>query len=276
MITVQTLQDHNHLPRPSLITGQVGRRLALLVTTGAALALAAQPANADARRFTFTYETTTMPEGQWEYEQWVTWSTDKDIDSDFDRLEFRQEFEYGFTDNFQAAFYFADWRYQDGRSVSENGAEVRNSAIELVYSLSDPVNDPLGVALYGEIKAGDEILELEAKLLLQKNVGSWVFAWNGIFEAEWEGERYDEDKGELGQTIGVSYQLNPSLLVGAELVHEIEYDDWSEWEDHVVYVGPNASWRTESWWVTVTALFQATDVESEANFVTRCIFGFDF
>jgi len=234
------------------------------------------PAHAGARRFTYTYETTTQPKGAWEYEQWFTWKTDKDTDPKFDRLEFRHEFEYGMTDDFQIAFYIADWRYQDGRSVQDDGAEVRDAAVELIYQLADPVVDPLGVAIYGEVKLGDEVIALEAKLLLQKNIGAWVFAWNGTFEAEWEGERLDEDKLELEQTLAVSYQIDPSLLVGAELLHEIEYDDWSEWEDHIVSIGPNASWRPGAWWITATALWQVTDVESEANFQARVIFGFDF
>ncbi|MCZ6836887.1 MAG: hypothetical protein O7G85_14015 [Planctomycetota bacterium] len=241
------------------------------------LGLTTHETRADSRRFTYTYETTTMPKGHWEYEQWVTWKTDKDTDRDFDRLDFRHEIEWGVTDNLQAAFYVADWRYQDGKSVEDNGAEIRNSAVELIYSLADPTTDPLGVALYGEVKLGNEIIALEAKLLLQKNIGKWVFAWNGIFEAEWEGERYDEDKGELGQTFGASYQFSPSVLGGFELLHEIEYDDWSEWQDHVIYGGPNFSYRSKGpWWITITAMWQLTDVESEVNFQTRFIMGWDF
>jgi hypothetical protein len=250
-------------------------RLTILVTL-AVLPLVADRAEASERRFTYVYESTTQPKGTVEYEQWVTWKFDKDIDSKFDRLEFRHELEFGVTDRLQIAVYLSDWRYQDGRSVDNNGAEWRNSAFEVIYALTDPVVDPIGSALYGEVKLGDQLFELEGKIILQKNLGKWVFAWNGILEAEWEGSNYSEDKGELGQTLGASYQINPTFTVGAELVHEIEYDDWSEWEDHVVYIGPNASYRNPRWWLTVTPLFQITDVESEANFQLRAIFGFDF
>ena len=41
---------------------------------------------ADSRPFTFVYESMTMPPGAFEYEQWVTWKTDKNTDPDFDRL----------------------------------------------------------------------------------------------------------------------------------------------------------------------------------------------
>ncbi len=229
----------------------------------------------DARAFTFSYEATTMPAGIWEYEQWVTWKTSKSIDSEFDRLDFRHELEYGVTDRWQVALYF-DWRYQDGKSVANDRAEFRDIAFETIYQITNPVTDPLGFAVYGEVKVGDQLIELEGKLLIQKNVGPWVFVWNGTLEAEWEGSDYEEDKGELAQTVGVGYQLNPSWVVGGELIHEIEYDDWSQWEDHVVYLGPSVSYRTQAWWVTVTPTFQLTDVDSEADFQTRMLFGFDF
>lgn len=228
------------------------------------------------RAFTFSYEATTMPKGHVEYEQYVTWKASKAIDSDFDRFDFRHEIEFGVTDRLQLAFYLSDWRYQDGDSVRNDRAQWRDVGVEAIYQLADPTADPLGLAVYGELKGGDELIELEAKLIVQKNIGSWIVVWNGTFEAEWEGEDFDEDKGELAQTLGVSYQINPTWRVGAELIHEVEYSDWSQWEDHVVYLGPNVSYRSQRWWITVTPTFQVTDVDSEADFQTRMIIGIDF
>ncbi len=245
--------------------------LVLVVTSWCAAAHASE------RRFTYVYETTTQPKGAMEYEQWVTWKTDKPDDSSFDRVEFRHEFEFGLTDKLQLGLYAADWRYENGRSVGNDGVEYRNSAIELIYSLMDPTADAFGLALYGEYKGGPELHEIEAKLLLQKNVGSWVFAWNGIIEAEWEEQTTGfEESGEIAQSLGASYQFSPSLTAGVELLHEIPLPGWDEADDDVLYLGPNVSYRSGSWWITVTQLFQVTDVGSEADFQTRLIFGFDF
>jgi hypothetical protein len=252
----------------------MARRLPILAAL-AALSVAPALGLADDRKFTYTYETTTMPKGDFEYEQWVTWKTEKASDTSYDRLDIRHEFEYGVTDNFQLALY-VDWRYQDGRSVTDDGAEFRDVAFEAIYSLTNPVTDPLGIALYGETAIGDEIFKLEAKLLLQKNIGSWIFAWNGIFEAEWEGEDYSEDKGELAQTFGVAYNFTPKFSLGAELLHEIEFDDWETQGEHVLYVGPAIHYSASGWWITVTPLVQVTDVDSEANVQTRMIFGLHF
>ena len=247
----------------------------LLAAVASLLLVPCEPVEADERRFTFVYEATTLPVGQLEYEQWVTWKTDKDVDGEFDRIDFRHELEFGLTDNLQLAVYLSDWRVQRGDSV-DSGAEWRNVAVETIFALTDPVTDPLGSALYGEIKLGDEVIALEGKIILQKNIGKWVFAWNGTIEAEWEGSDFSEDKGEFQQTLGGSYQFTPKLLVGFELLHEVEYDDWSEWRDHVVYLGPNVSHRTGDWWITATPMIQVTDVDSEPNFQFRLIFGFTF
>lgn len=246
-----------------------------LLATLAGLGFIVGAARADERRFTFVYEATTIPAGALEYEQWVTWATDKDSDPHFDRFDIRHEIEIGLTNRLQMGLYLSDWRLQRGDSV-DDGAKWRNVAVELKYNLTDPTADVLGSALYGEIKIGDELFELEGKIILQKNIGQWVVAWNGTIEAEWEGEDFGEDNGKFEQSLGASYQIMPSLTAGAEILHEIEYHDWSDWGDHAVYVGPNVSYRTADWWITATPLFQVSDVSSEPDFQVRVLFGFDF
>ena len=112
--------------------------------------------------------------------------------------------------------------------------------------------------------------------MVQKNIDRVVIAWNGVAEAEWEGDGYDDDKGVFGQTLGASYEINPRWLIGAELVHEIEYAGWSDWGDHFVAIGPNVSHRREQFWITATALFQVSDMANESDFQLRTIIGFDF
>ena len=51
-------------------------------------------ARADTRHFVWSYESTTAPRGSMEYEQWVTWKTNKPSDDLYERLDFRQEFEF--------------------------------------------------------------------------------------------------------------------------------------------------------------------------------------
>lgn len=251
------------------------RFLSSASTAAAALVIlaTASPSAAYERRFSFSYETYTQPAGQWEYEQWFTW---KHYD-DKDRFDFRHEFEYGITDSLMIGIYVFDWRYEDTDGGSE--AEWKKSGLEMIYQLSDPTKSPIGAALYGEVLAGPEELELEGKLLLQKNLGPVTMVYNLVVEAEWEGDdlgSLDESVGVWENTFGVDYQISPSFYIGMEALHEVEFEEWQDAGDHVVYVGPNLSFRAGSFFATIAGLFQATDVEGEADSQLRVLAGFHF
>lgn len=246
------------------------RRLAVSAIAGL-LVSAATFSRADDRRFTYNYETTTSPKGAWEFEQWLTWKAGNDGDT----FDFRHELEYGVTDNLQLGLYLSDWRL----SVPDHGsseADWKSAGAEVIYSLTDPTKDWLGTALYGELAIGPEKFALEGKLLLQKNIGPLTLVYNFVLEAEWEGEDYDEKVGVIKNTVGLSYQISPSFFVGAEALHEIEFENWSDAGEHVVYVGPNVSFRKGKFFATVTGLFQATGIEDEPDHQVRMIAGFNF
>ena len=223
------------------------------------------------RRFTYSYETTTTPKGVWEFEQWFTW---KGYD-DKDRFEFRHELEYGITDDLQMGLYLSDWRLTDP-DEGETEVEWRTAGAELIYSMTDPTKDLIGSALYGEFLIGPEKFAMEGKLLLQKNFGPLTLVYNFVLEAEWEGENYDEEVGVIENTAGLSYQVSPSFLIGAEAVHEVEFEGWQDAGEHVVSVGPNFSFRKGSFFATVTGLFQVTDVDGEPENQVRLLAGFHF
>jgi hypothetical protein len=236
--------------------------------------IATAPLSANDRRFVYNYETTGMPKGVWEYEQWFTWKNY----SNKDRFDFRHELEYGITDTLTIDIYLADWRYE---SFDDGGdeADYRRSGFALRQQLTDPNKSFLGSALYGEILVGDEQIVLEGKILLQKNFGPLIAVYNGVIEAEWEGSSLgdlDERVGVWENIVGLSYQVTPSFFVGFEALHEVEFPDWSSAGDHVVYVGPNISYRKNSFFITAAGLFQATDVEGEPESQLRVIAGFTF
>ena len=238
--------------------------------------LSAAPAWGGSRRFTYVYEVTTSPPGDVEIENWVTWKTRKPDDHGFDQIDFRHELEFGITEKFQMAVYLADWNYHRGLSGGERGFTLSGSAVEFIYNFTNPVSDPIGLAAYQEFQAGYRRFESESKLLAQKTFGPWVVAYNATLEAEWEGEGLEEREGEFQQSLGLSYEINPHVLVGAEALHEVGFPDWSETEDGKLFAGPNISVRSGTWWATVTALAQLTRDGGEPDLQVRTIFGFSF
>lgn len=242
----------------------------MILLAAALLAGLANTAQAIDRRFAFNYETTTQPKGLLEYEQWFTWQHY----ADGDKYKFRHEFEYGLTDRLQLGLYLFDWEHE--REDAASSTKWEGTGVELIYNLSDPTKDFIGSALYGEFVMSDQELELEAKLLLQKNFGPIALVYNAILEAEWE-DGYSEDVGVLGSTAGLSYQVTPNFLIGVEATQEIELEGWSHAGDTEVFVGPNLSLRTKGgFWITVAGLFQATNSGEAAESQLRVLAGFNF
>ena len=231
-------------------------------------ALPASTLFAGVRHFTFLYEAPTSPPGSVELENTVTWAHG----SSWNDVFIREELEIGITDRFQLGLYPLDWSHEGGDGFHYNGG-----AVELIYNLSNPVIDPVGISLYEEIAGGRQHFESETKLIAQKNFGRWIFDYNATLEAEWEDRHLEEKSGELQQALGASYEISPRLSVGLEFLHEFVFPDWRD-DDKIrnVFVGPNVSYRQHQWFVTVTALAQATDTSDEPDFQLRTIFGIGF
>lgn len=250
------------------------RPLAALLPFLAAVLLLAPAARADSRRFAWNYESSTAPAGTREYEQWVTWKTDRDSDPRYDRVEFRHELEFGLGDRVQLGVYLTDWRTT--RTAEGSDTEVRGPAAEVIWNLSDPATTALGVAAYGEVALGAEKFSVEAKLLLEKPVGPLTLVANMVLEAEWEDANWAEDVGAIEQTFGASWEVSPSLLLGAEAVIGKELPDWRGGSDTAARVGPTVSVRFPALWVTTSPLLLLGDSDDEPGLAWRTLFGFDF
>jgi hypothetical protein len=253
-----------------VIQASVGRNLLLIIF----LTLPATVAIAGVRHFGYVYEAVTTAPGSLDVENWVTWGRTNNPQR-VNAVDFRHEFEFGITENFQASLYVADWFYSADRQNS--GLTYSDSALELIYNLTNPVVDPIGLAMYEEIRAGDQVFELESKLIAQKNLGPLVLAYNVTLESVWEGTGLQDREGELQQALGASYEISQRLSVGIEMLDEFVFPEWRDNERvRNFFVGPNVCFRHQNWFVTVTALSQATNTPDEADFQLRTIFGIGF
>ncbi len=238
-----------------------------LLTLGLLAFLPAGFTEAAERRFAYSYGASPFTPGSLELETWATWKTGEG----FDRIDFRHELEWGVSERLQLGLYFADWRWQDGE-----GSSFHDVALEAIYNLTDPNEDWIGSSLYGEIKGYEDFLELESKMLLQKDFGPLSMVYNVGLEAEWEGAGLEETKGEFVQTLGLSYLVKPSLGVGAELLHEIEIPEWEEAGNSALYIGPNVTLRSGRLWATVAGLWQVSGIDEEPDFQLRTLVGLHF
>ena len=120
------------------------------------------------------------------------------------------------------------------------------------------------------------MLELETRVILQKNIDKWILGYNAVAEFEWEGDGYSDHNLKLEQAAGISYEVHSRFSLGAEVVHDVEYEGYSRWSPHTVYMGPNFAYRGNHWWFTLAPLFQVTNTHDEANYVTRLILAIEF
>ena len=255
------------------------------------LGAGATAARADDRKFTYSYEAKTLPQGTWEFEQWATVQTGKDAGT-WNTLLLRDEIEYGVTDRFNASIYL-NTKYQANSDVpgfdDEHSFGFDSMSAELKYRLSDPGVDPVGALLYFEPAFSNDQYELEAKLVFSKDIGPWTVAYNFIVEGvlnladdpaqspQWTWEL------ELTNTVGVSYSFSPEFALGAEFYDVARYDFFTRESTRADYVGPNVHYSAGSWWATLTVLHQVsfgrgyefTD-EDNTRWQIRLIVGINF
>lgn len=235
--------------------------LAALITGAAATA-----ARADDRKFTYSYEAKTLPQGSWEFEQWATVQTGKDAGT-WNTLLLREEIEYGFSDRFNGSVYL-NTTYQGNSGVpgfeDERSYGFESMSVELKYRVSDPAVDPLGFLLYFEPAFSNDSYELEAKLVLSKEVGPWTFAYNFVCEADLNRAKDPAQspqwtwEPEISNTFGISYGVSTAFALGVEAYDVARYDLFTHESTRADYVGPNVHVSSGSWWATLTVLHQVT------------------
>lgn len=226
--------------------------------------LAVLPAAANERHFTYTYETPVLPKGGAEIEPWTTVRIGRE--EHYLRFDQRLEFELGVSNKLMTAWYLNF----TGLSAVEEGAfvkefEWKGVSNEWKLKLSDRVADPVGVGAYVEWGVGPDEIELEAKLLLDKQVGKVLIAGNLVGELELEMEPEVDADGE------VEVELEPEIVVQADLgiavlvsdhfsigleVREDNIIGGGEFEHATIHAGPTLGFSQGKWWAAVSALPQ--------------------
>lgn len=250
---------------------------------------------ASERLFTYTYEPETMPKGLFEFEQWITWRAGRNSavgQGDYNRFEFREEFEYGVTDNYTLALYVnTDFTSYRDSAIDSHFSEYewKGISLENIYMVLNPAEKPVGLSLYLEGTIGKGEAEVEEKLILGQRHGDWKWAFNLVHATEWE-EDFEETEGELEADFGLTRILSPRWAVGLEVRGQSHIPDYREFEDFALYVGPVVSYRRDKWWVALTVMPQVHGANYDGNpdgntnldlvgherVNTRLLFGFSF
>lgn len=228
----------------------------------------------DERRFTYTYEPETPLRGTLEFEQWVTLGTQRTSDAEvkqgnYNLWEFREELEYGVTDNYSLSLYLnlANESYRD---FSQDPApyvsnfDFKGVSIENRYMLLNPADHAVGLTLYLEPRFSGSEIELEEKIILGQRYGEWKWAFNVSQATEWLDELSNLE-GELVFSFGLARDLGKHWSVGVEFVNRNELPNYNLWENTAFFLGPVISYRRESWWAALTILPQIYGTNFNGN-----------
>jgi hypothetical protein len=260
------------------------QRRAVTCLTALLAVLCAVPAFADERKFTYSTEAKTVPEGGWEFEQWAThaWHVDQ---GHFWKTQIREELEYGITDRFNVSAYLnLEILHANGVPGLKDDTvfEFEGVSAEAKYKLTDPAADVVGLLGYLELSAGEEF-EVEVKLVASKDIGRFTFAYNFIYEYEKEEDELTiagpkhVTSNVIENTLGASVMVVEHWGVGAELVTRSVYDkDFDKVDRTGLFIGPNVHYASKSWWLTVTMLVRANDADLFEKYEARLILGVNF
>lgn len=220
------------------------------------------PAHANERRFTYTYETMVLPKGAIEIEPWVTLKPAEGL-YEFDN---RLEFEVGVTDRLQSALYLK-W------SGSAAGMSWDGIASEWKYNALSRAVAPVGLALYGELALSPTESAIEGKVLLDKELGKVLVAYNAVGELKFEreievaldGATEIEHEREIEQKniLAAAYRPNTTWGIGVEAVNA---NEWVMGEGHAATefsAGPVISASQPSYWAALTGLYHIGEIGEE-------------
>ena len=233
--------------------------------TAAVLFLASGAASAGDRPFALAYTTDIEEQGETEIEQEITWASGHTREA-FQEILSGTEFEYGVTDDLQAAFIL---NYAWARTRSQGGFAETSSlpgiAAEFIYRLTDVHSDPLGLAVFGAGSVGNGSRAFELKALLQKNLlhDRLRLVLNINVEDVWEknGPGGYDQSSVFGFTGGAAYSLTPEWNIAAEFANERGFDGLilggaSRYVDNATFAGPTIAYVGEPFSIVMAAQAQ--------------------
>lgn len=238
-----------------------------------ALLLLNRTVRADEQLWGFVRGAETLPAHRSEVYQFITVRTGK-AEGTYVGSDFETEYEYGFTDRFQASlsldqhyFYNKDVNGDRDALDDRNNYRYGGVAASAKYRLLSPFKDPIGLALRleGGYLSNDEVdglrqheRYLKPEIDLQKDFldDTLIFALDLAAEWAWGKQPAEEYPREFSYEVGAAgaYRFAPNWFIGVESHMRAEYPlfDLYFFEHRVFYLGPTIHYSQKNWWATLS------------------------
>lgn len=243
------------------------KKLGALLLLG--LVAGSEIAFAHVRRYVWTTEYQTIPQGGFELENWVTFKVPRWDQSNENTIQYQEELEYGVTDRWTVAHYE---RWKTKNQVGPDDATVYEGfKFETKYRFGERGKYGVDPLLYLEwatdFREEDHPNELEGKLVLSKDFGKWNVVYNQIIESELgSGGRTEQN-----YSVGASYELFSGVRVGGE-----GFGNYWKPGSHrnEISMGPTLSYENQYFWVTAGFAFGVNHSAEDTQ--ARVIVGIPF
>ena len=224
----------------------------------------------DDRRFTYTYESSTLAKNEKDLEIWTTYKGSRE--TFYSVFENRLEYEVGLTNKLQTAFYLNTKNVTQANSTTgayDTKFEFKGISSEWKYQVLNKYRDGIGFAPYLELGLNTDEIKLEAKLIADKQISKkFLIAFNAVGEYEWEynpSPTPTSKKFEMEFDLGLAYDVSSDFSVGIEARSHTEYPNGQGSIFSSFYAGPNFSYRSEGWFMACTYLPQLPAIQRSVN-----------
>jgi hypothetical protein len=216
-------------------------------------------ARADNRKYVWTYEYMTMPEGAAEVEYYLTLKVPEADEREISSWQHQVEVEYGLTPRWDIALYQV---WQEDRTADESEFGYSGFKARTRYRIAERNALPVDVLLYAEYERESDLTEPdigELKLVLSKELGSFDVNYNQIMERSLSRSGETEHK----YASGFGYAVLSGVHLGVEST--------GNYSDAAYTLGPTIALSQGRIFLTVGALFGLN--EAAPDFQARMILG---
>ena len=224
---------------------------------------------AHVRHYVWTTEYNTLPKGEFELENWVTFKVPDGRVTNNNTIDYQEELEYGITDHWTVSHYE---RWGTINQVGPDDATVyQGFKFETKYRFAEKgklwIDPLLYLELNTDVRKEHKVNSLEGKIVLSKDVEKFNVAYNQIMESE-------VDRG--GRTghefaLASSYEVLPDVRAGAEFTGQF----WApEGHHNELSLGPTLAYEHKYFWLAAGGLFGLNHAADDKE--VRIIVGIPF
>jgi hypothetical protein len=245
-------------------------------------------AHADENLFGYVKGAETLPKGAKELYQWATVRSDKGV-GHYRAIDYVTEFETGVTDRlsvsgeFKALGLDTSGLVIDGYLPGDKKFNFKSQGVEIAakYNFLSPAKDDFGLSgtasfdynwidphsgqrkktYSAEFGLQAQKYFLDGQLIVVANVGLEAtyakrkpLANPPTPDFDWPTDPEMEIEPTVGA--GISYRFAPGWFVGAELVHQTEFETEVGRERWSMFAGPTLHYGGQKWWGTLTYFHQ--------------------